>query len=283
MKDNPKGTPGHERALELTTMYTALKSRDKKYQVLQAFLETGGYDSPIYDEILSFTKRSTRQVGGEWIPESQLRKMLGSGFKTAIKEGHYWSRVVTCADGRKSPSGALEYRKKIDRNWEEEQQERMQQVKRTKDADEGDLARVTRRMPSATKGALPLIPAKPNPKSATRPSPKNKARQGSGGQDPRTKTKIIVQGVITRANKLLQEVPGLKAASAKAAEANPLASRVKGAAEECMEEVKKEAAKLRTLEGKLCVHLEHEHADSFVADAGKLLHQAASLEGKLDL
>ena len=80
--------PGHERAQELSNMYSKLKKRDKKWQVLQAFLETGGYESPIYDEILSITKRNTRQAGGEWIPESQLRKMLGSGFKTAIKEGH---------------------------------------------------------------------------------------------------------------------------------------------------------------------------------------------------
>ena len=103
------------------------------------------------------------------------------------------------------------------------------------------------------------------------------------GQDPLTKTKIIVQGVITRANQLLQEVPGLKAASAKAEKDSPLASRGKGVSEASLEEINNVAAKFRKLEGKLCVHLEHEHADSFVADAGKLLHQAASLEGKLDL
>ena len=124
----------------------------------------------------------------------------------------------------------------------------------------------------------------PNPKAnATRPSPKKKPVPGSGGQNHRKTNKNILQVVITRANKLLQEVLGLKAASAKAAQANPLASRVKIIADACMEEINKEVTKLQSLERKLCRHLEREHEESFIADAVTLLHQADKLEGTLDL
>ena len=280
-----KEKPGDARAKELMDMYHNIKTQEQRREVLRTWLENPDFDNNAFDEIFTFTTRSTKRTGGEWIPEQELRKKLGAGFKTAIKEGHYDKRVITTAAGMKSPSGALEYRKTLDRDFKDEVQEKRQRVIRTKDgATEDDLARVTRQPIPPVGDFLPLVvPPGSTPKVKSSPKRKLSKNEGHGATNHRTKTKEYVTRCLGRFNKLLMEVPSIKAEIARMNKGLKASSRMKGVANECLADIEKKVLHMRKHERKLTEHLGNDEEESFIVDATTMLTAAEKLEQSLDL
>ena len=157
----------HKRIIQA---YDALKTHEAKRAMLKLFLENPEFDAPKYDETYTRTKRNVARKGGKWIPEQELKTILKGQFKTAMKEGWYHRRVITLANGSKSPSGALEYRKKIETDFDEDIGEKTRRVSRNKEASEEDIANVPR-LPVGPGAIMLDTPAGPKPKAGAKPKP----------------------------------------------------------------------------------------------------------------